>query len=286
MFFIRLLSKLPWSIIYKISDFLFFLAYRLFSYRKKVVLENLKHAFPEKTAADREAIAKAFYANLADVIVETIKTLNLTEKELQQRAVVLNPEVMGQHSSAGRSVIILTQHQCNWEWMSIAFTQYFDELQLAVYQKLKSKFSEHLMHQIRSKFGTVMVERKTLMRKLAQHRKEVKLIGLMSDQRPRQSQPTYWTTFLNMPTGFVTGAGKLAESLDCAVVFAEMRRVKRGYYEISLKPLANPPHAKDMAEKLLEKFAREAEMAITRQPANWLWSHKRWKHQPPAATTA
>ncbi len=285
MFFIRLLSKLPWSILYKISDFLFFLTYRLLSYRKKVVSENLAHAFPERSEREREAIAKGFYANLADVIVETIKTLTLTEKELQERAIVLNPEVMGQHAKAGRSVIILTQHQCNWEWMSIAFTQYFDELQLAVYQKLKSNFSEHLMQQIRSRFGTVMVERKTLMRKLAMHRKEVKLIGLMSDQRPRQSQPTYWTTFLNMPTGFVTGAGKLTESLDCAVVFAEMRRVKRGYYEISLKPLALPPHEKDMAEELLEKFAREAEQAIIRQPSNWLWSHKRWKHQPPKTTT-
>lgn len=110
------IARLPFGLLYLLSDVLYFLLYYVTGYRKKVVFKNLQNAFPEKTEAERLSIAKQFYRNLTDIVVETIKLAAISPEELHKRVKILNPEVISAATNQGKIALALGGHQCNWEW--------------------------------------------------------------------------------------------------------------------------------------------------------------------------
>ena len=117
MFFIKLFSKLPFFVLYGISDIVYFLIYRVIGYRKKVVFENLHNSFPEKSDEEIKQIAKGFYQHLADIFVEFLKGYSISEDEILKRNKVLNPEVLFKYKPLNQPVILITGHIGNWEWI-------------------------------------------------------------------------------------------------------------------------------------------------------------------------
>ena len=274
MWFFYGLSKLPFFVLYGLSDFLAFLAGSVFKYRRKVILENLTKSFPEKSEEEINFIAKGFYKNLSDIIVETIKGLTITKKELDKRVTILNEDVMIKYLEGTTTNIALASHQGNWEWLLLSCASRLPVNVQAAYKPLRNQFFEKLMYAIRSRFGTEPIPSKQLMRRMVQLRGKASLFALVADQSPDPQQATV-VQFLNQKTIFLNGPQKLYELSKGIVYYAEMTRVKRGYYIIKAHFLAELPY--QGIPTIIEDYAKAVEASITRHPESWLWSHKRWK---------
>lgn len=277
IFFLYLVSLLPFWLLYIISDFLFLVLYYVIGYRRKVVQENLQNSFPEKSAAERTVIEKKYFEYLADLIVETIKLISISKEELQRRLVCTNPEVVANYQAAGKSVTAVAGHYCNWEWAGSEFS--IDTRLFVIYKPLSSKVFDDFFIKVRTRFGAVAVAMKQTLRTMVAHKNEFTVTVFAGDQTPVREQKNYFTQFLNQPTAVFQGIEKIAKMIDSAVIFYDMKRVKRGYYTYTIVPLVE--NSKESAEhEITEAHVKYLEEMIKREPQYWLWSHRRWKFKP------
>jgi KDO2-lipid IV(A) lauroyltransferase len=266
MFLIRLISRLPFPILYLISDFIFFVSYRLIGYRRKMVWKNLTNAFPEKTESQRRQIEKDFYKNLCDYAVETLKLLTISREDIAKRMVFTNPDTITQHFNQGISVIHLTSHQFNWEWLLAHGSFVYGRPMDFVYQSVNSPFFDHLSLEIRTRFGSYPISRYDVARESVKRKHIVRGIAIIADQYPGlERDKKYFTTFLNQETVFFYGANQLATMMQYPVYFHQVRKVKRGYYETTAVEISFPPYAKDSSE-IVEHYVREVEKVIRQYP--------------------
>jgi len=285
MTILRLISRLPFPLLYLFSDFLYFMARYVFRYRNAVIMKNLSNSFPEKSKQELIRIRNDFYHHLGDLVVENLKTLTISKEELRKRARLVNPEVINSFYEQGQSVITATAHQGNWEWMLVSCSEQLPFNVDVVYQQLSNPFFDELMKQLRSRFGAEPIEKKSSFRAMVQHRDKVYITGMAADQKTTNLQHRYETIFLNQPTAFYTGPERVAHKLSHAVLFVNIRRVKRGFYEIIFHLLDAPPLRKE-ENYITHKYVKLVEKSIRERPAEYLWSHNRWKQkrQSPGAT--
>lgn len=272
------LSRLSFSWLYALSDVLYVVLLHIVRYRRQVVLDNLKTAFPEKSPVEIKHLARGFYRNLTDLIVETIKLPSLSAQELLHHVRFQNPRLIADRIAAGEPVIILASHQANWEWLP-ASAQLNGIIADSVYKQLSSPFFEELMREIRATHGVNPVPMHKLMRDVAVRRNVPRAIALVADQIPASPEVAYWLPFLNHETAFYPGPEKLARSLKVPVFYVEMVRIRRSYYDVILHQLAEPPYTTLPDEAILASYRDHLERSIRANPSDWLWSHKRWKHQ-------
>jgi KDO2-lipid IV(A) lauroyltransferase len=279
MLFFKYFSKLPFFILYGISDFAFFIIYRVVGYRKKVVFENLCHSFPEKSEGEITQIAKGFYQHIADLFIEFLKGYSISKEEIQKRVQIVNLEVVKNYTDQQQSVIIVTGHIGNWEWLLHPINLTGIPMDI-VYQKLSSPLFDRLTLFIRSRFTiTPLIEKDDTLRKTIERKDITRALVMGSDQSPTNWKTAYWTNFLNQDSGFFTGTERIARKFDYPVIFSEMRRIRRGYYEIEFTEIAKPDYKDLPAGEITEKFVRILEQSIHKHPADYLWSHRRWKHK-------
>jgi KDO2-lipid IV(A) lauroyltransferase len=277
MIFFRLLSYLPLGFLYGLSDFLYIVLRYVVRYRRLVILENLRLSFPEKSPAEIQRIANGFYRNLTDLIVETIKMPALSPDELRRRVQFTNPELVKKQLQAGKTVIGMASHLCNWEWIpsgSVLHGMAAD----SVYKPLNSPFFEKMMRTVRASFGAVPVPMNTLPRRMAAQKDSPRIIALVADQVPDVPEQAYWTNFLHRDTPFYPGTERLARSRKLPVFYVDLSRLKRGYYEITFTSICEPPYDHLPQGAILERYRDLLEETIRNHPSDWLWSHKRWKH--------
>ena len=246
-------------------------------YRRRVIEENLRLSFPEKSSTDINQIIKGFYRNLADLFVEIIKLPALSAEEIQKRVQFTNLELLQAEIQAGQTVIGMTSHQGNWEWIPGSLVLGGIPID-SIYKPLTSPFFEKLMYQIRSSFGPVPTPMNTLPRQMVARKHVPRMIGLMSDQVPDVPEQAYWTDFFHRDTPFYPGAERLARSRNLSVFYMDSVRVGRGYYEVTVKPIARPPYTDLPLGTIMERYRDLIEDTIRMKPSDWLWSHKRWKH--------
>jgi len=274
-----LISLLPFWFLYKISDAIFFLLYYVTRYRRKVIDDNLEHSFPEKSQSERDNIRKAYTRYLADLIVESIKLISISEKEVKKRVKVPNSELVSGYFSDGKSVLGILGHYGNWEMNALRFSQLFDERRVIVYKPLSNQFFDQMMLRMRSRFGATLVSMKSTFRKLIEYKNERTVTVLVGDQTPAKPDVKYFTNFLNQPTAVFLGVEKLAKVTNSVVVFCDIRRIKRGYYQCEFVPLFTEP--KSTAEyDITNAHVHYLEEVIKKEPQYWLWSHRRWKYKP------
>lgn len=276
-----LLTLPPLRLLYLISDLLYPVIYYIIGYRKLVVRNNLKNSFPEKTIKERRLIERQFYRFFCDLFVETMKAMHFSDAELKKRMTYENVEGILEQHAKQKSVMIMTGHYGNWEW-TIGFPLYLPDNHNSspVYQKQTSKEFDQLIHNLRSKFGAELIERKELLRVMFQWKKENKLgkFWMFSDQSPVGAGIHFWTQFLHQDTTVITGTEQLARKFDYPVFYADITRLKRGYYHCKFIPISlDPTNEKENA--ITEKYIQLLEKRIQENPPYWLWSHKRWKYQ-------
>ncbi len=269
-------SYLPFPILYLLSDLIFFVVYRVMGYRRKVVFNNIKKSFPEKSRAELKAIEKEFYHHLADLMVESFKTFNISAATSLKRMKVKNAELINKFQREGKSIVTVGGHNGNWELYAVACALQIEHAAIALYTPLTNKFFDKLMRQSRSRFGLTMIATSKKEELLA-NLKEPSMFIFGIDQCPGKNQRAYWTQFLNQETGVQFGAEKFARDHDMPVVFGNIVKVKRGFYEIEYELICEDPTTLSSGQ-ILEKATRLLETKIMEQPSYWLWSHKRWKH--------
>jgi Kdo2-lipid IVA lauroyltransferase/acyltransferase len=295
MFLLRLISRLPVAVLYHISDIFFLLSYHVVRYRRNLVKRNLRNSFPEKTKAERARIEREYYHNLCDYAVETLKLLTIKKEDLEKRVVFTNTGIVEKYKSQNQSVLMLASHQFNWEWMLAAGNINLPMPLDFVYQPINSKLTDRLLLACRTRFGAHAVKRNELAREIIKRRHVLRGTAIVADQYPGQKRDKrYITTFLNQETAFFYGTNQLAAMTQYPVLFTEIRKVKRGFYEVTFVPLAEPPYEKN-SDEIIDRYAKAAENLIHQYPAGWLWSHNRWKKRhltqasakyPPASTAS
>ena len=277
MFLIRLLSRLPLTVLYTISDFLFVISFYLLRYRRALVQTNLANSFPEKTNREIRNIEKEFYRNLCDYGVEMLKLVTISKEELSSRMLFRHPEIPQRYHDAGQPILFLASHQFNWEWILVSASINFPMPVDFVYQPLQSKFFDKLTLASRTRFGAHAIKRDEVARELVKRRHMVRGIASVADQYPGYGRDKkYITRFLNQETAFFMGTNQLALLTQYPALYYKIKKIRRGYYEAYPVIVATPPYPKG-SEVVIENYVRVTEEMIRTYPPGWLWSHKRWK---------
>ncbi|NEU09628.1 lysophospholipid acyltransferase family protein [Flavihumibacter sp. R14] len=273
-----IVSLLPFALIYMISDLLYITMYRVFGYRKKVVFENLRKSFPDKSEDDIKNIAEKFYRFLCDQIMESAKMLTISEKTVRKRFRLNNVDEIHRHFNNNRPVIAVTGHYGNWEWGILIISILVKSPVFIAFKPIKDKRFEYLINTMRSRFNAVLVPMKSILRKISECKSPYILV-LVSDQTPARAEISYFTQFMNQQTPVFLGTEKLAKLSGSPVVYSHIDRIRRGYYECTFETLFEEPNI--TAEKeITETHTRKLEEIIKRKPELWLWSHRRWKYAP------
>jgi len=273
----RLLGRLPFPALYGAAWLAYLAIYYVAGYRRDVVRENLRRSFTQSNERELTLLAKKFYRQLAQVALEIARARHMRHADFLARARVRNPELLRESSNGFReSVIVLTIHQGNWEWMLHGTTAVLGVPMDPVYKPLHDETVDNLVRDVRSRFGSRPVKLEEAASDILRRRREPRLLVLVADQAPARDEPAYWTLFMGQPTAFHAGAARLARLTGFPVVFAQCRRRRAGYYDIEFHPLATPPYDGD-PNAITERYARLAERAIREEPQSWLWSHRRWQ---------
>lgn len=278
---LRLISILPKPLFYGFSDIAFVLVFYLARYRRKVVQENLRLALPELSEEERRQVEKKFYRHLCDLLLEMVKTMDLTKKEVAERYRIKNIELLKELEKE-RSVLLLCTHYANWEW-NTSINNVVTSKGFAIYQKIGNKYFDRLIRKIRAKWNTEPIEQKNTVKRMYENeRNGVRgVYGIVNDQSPMMSKAQYWSPFMGITVPIFVGAESLAKKLDLATVFLKVTKVKRGYYQAEFIPI-NDKGSTAGEHEITEKFLRLSEQQIRERPEYYLWTHRRWKHKDKA----
>ncbi len=278
------LSWLPITVLYRLSDALTFVLHRLCRYRRDVVRDNLAQCFPQLDEKERRKIERRFYRNFTDNIVETLKLLHISDDEMRRRMTFEGTEIIDRLLNDGKSIVVYFAHTFCWEWapsitLHTAHCPSDKYVYGQVYRPLRSIQFDRLMLHVRSRFGSRSFPKASTLRDLLRLRRDgtLSVTGFMSDQHPSHGDPGHLTTLLGRPTLMISGTETLARRLGMAAVYWDMTKTSRGNYKITTRLLTDDASTLPQGE-LTEAYTRALENTIRRDPALWLWSHKRWKH--------
>lgn len=274
-----LLSALPFRILYIISDINYFFLYYIGRYRRKVVRTNLKNSFPEKTEAECLKIERKFFRYLSDYMLEDLQLMHMSAEDLYLRMTYKNTEQYLELTEKHGGIIVMIPHYANYEWLiGMGAVMKPGDVPVQVYKPLRDKYLDELFKQIRSRFGGYNIPKHSTAREIIKLKRAGKkmVVGLITDQWP-SGNDKYWLTFLGQETAFLTGAERIAKMMKFPVFYCELTKNKRGYCEAEFKLMTETPQDTSDGE-ITEMFAHCLEQTIRRDPAYWLWSHKRWKY--------
>lgn len=277
---INLISRLPFFVLHRVSGLLFLLIYYVVGYRKKMVLNNMKKSFPDKADKEIRQIRKDFYRHFADILIESVKSSTMNQKEFRKRYFIINQHLLDEYYDKGESIIILSPHTGNWEWIfSLVDVIPYDVY--AVYQKLTNPSMDAYIRKTRQRYGAMMIPTTEAFSTIlsASKKEDVFLTWFAADQacKPAKAQ---WVHFLNQETTFHKGFEGLAYQTNQPVFFLDIKKVKRSHYELELILISEDPQLTPKGT-IVKEFARLTERRIRENPAFWLWSHNRWKHKKP-----
>ena len=273
-----LLSLLPSRVHYFLSDILYVILYHLVKYRKEVVRKNLTSAFPEKSEEEICKIEKGFYHFLCDLFAESIQQITISEKHFKKRITFKNVDQLEQVINDGQSIALDLGHYCNWEWVTTLPLWLTSNTQCCqIYHPLQNKVFDQLFLHIRERFGSLCIPMAETLRRILEFQRANQpfIIGYISDQKPYWTNIHHWLDFLHHDTPVLTGAERIICKMNHAVFYSDIRRVRRGYYEVTFRPITREP--KKMKEfELTNIYYQMLEKSIQEAPEYWLWSHNRW----------
>jgi KDO2-lipid IV(A) lauroyltransferase len=272
-----LFSRLPFPILYLISDGVYGLLFYVFRYRRDVVMNNLQIAFPEKTETERQNIAKQFYRNLSDAFMESLKFITIRKKQVLQRS-SSDLELLNKLLVQGKNIHLMAGHQFNWEYGNYQLSMHLPVPFVGIYMPIQNKHLNRIFYNFRSRYGAVLISASEFKNKEHEVFSRQYTFGLAADQNPGDPSNGYWMNFFGRPVPFVTGPGKGAVKNNTAVVLVAFQKIKRGHYHFHPILIAEngsqyTPH------QLTLLYKKVLEEVIRKDPANYLWSHRRWKYE-------
>lgn len=279
--FLLPLSYLPFGLMYILSFKLRIILFGVLNYRHKVIYNNIQKSLTDKNEKEHKAISSKFKSHLADIFVESIKIFSISKKQAFARMQCVNPELPNKYFDLGKNIILVGGHYNNWELYAVALKNHLKFSTYAIYKPLSNKFMDKKMRLTRGKYGLQLIPMKLTKKYFSETTSTPRAIIFAADQSPSNSKKSYWTTFLNQDTAVQFGVEKYAKEYNWPVIYGEIRKVKRGYYEVEYKVISENPSETNYGE-ITEKHTKELERSILKAPEYWLWSHRRWKHKRPA----
>ena len=277
IFFIFLIGIIPFFLIYPFADLMYFLFFYVFKYRKSVIYNNLSASFPDMDKQQLDELFRLSYKNLTDILVEGIKGFTITRNQIKKRHKIINPEIVEPYFKQGKSIIALPTHYGNWEWGALSPGLFIKDFNIVgFYKKFSNPYVDRFMRKNRSRTGTSLVSIYETAKTFENLKDTPTAYIMAADQSPSNPRRSYWVDFLGRNTAFLHGPENYAKEYDIPLVFVDIQRVKRGYYELTLSILADNPKELPKGE-ITKRYANMLESQINKNPANWLWSHKRWK---------
>ncbi len=276
---IYLVSILPFRVLYVLSDGIYTILFHMVGYRKTIVYNNLKKAFPGKSEKEIKAIRKKFYHYFCDLMLETLKTLTISAKTAQKHVIVEDKSVIEKYYQKKQSIIIVLGHLGNWELIGAGFSQAILHEMYTIYHPLSNKYFDKLLYHMRTRLGNKLYAMNDTLKRMLINKNQVTATVFIADQTPRP-RGAYWTTFLNQDTPVFIGTEKIAKKLNYPVVYASIKRIKRGKYTLNFELIEDNPKETPPGY-ISEKHTKHLEKDIIEQPEIWLWSHRRWKHERP-----
>ena len=275
---ILLFSKLPLKVLYIISDILYVLIFHVAGYRKNIVLKNLQNSFPEKNIEELKDIRKKFYRNFSDYLVETAKSFTITANELKVRVQHINRDLFTEAHQENKNIILLTGHVFNWEWFTALATMVPQDNCFPVYRKIQNDFWNKKIQEIRNAHGNNALEANEVIKHIFRNKNNGNSIYMfVADQTPHVDVVDYGLVFLNQKTPAFIGYDKLATRMDMVFLYCDMKKVKRGFYQVNYYRI-DPDGNKFTEHEVVRKFHRLLENTIRKNPDNYLWSHRKWKN--------
>lgn len=265
-------------ILYAKSNVWYFLLYRVAGYRKEVVLRNLRNSFPDKDEKELKRIAGLFYRHLCDLIVESIKLFSISEKQLKKRMHCVNPEIFEPYKD--RTVVLIGGHYSNWEWYAAFANLHTPQQAVALYTPIHNTFLDNKMKKARERLGIQMKHARTMASVYRDSKRTPLAVIYATDQNPPNRDAAYWMEFLYQDTGVFMGTEHFAVKGNHPVIYGELRKPKRGHYEVEYKVLTDHPSDTTFGE-VTRLHTKALEATIQKRPELWLWSHKRWKNKRP-----
>jgi len=270
---------LPFPILYLFSDFIYIIVYHIIGYRKKTVRENIAMALPNLSAQERLVIEKKSYHHLCDLFLEMIKTMTISENEINKRFVFTNLDVYKNLEVKQKSIALMISHYASYEW-AISVNHQVNFKGYAIYKKINNPYFDKLVHSIRSRFKAILITNKETIPVIIENNKNkiLSTYGFASDQSPKITSTYHWQKFMGIEVPVHTGAEMLAKKYDMSVVFLKVEKLKRGYYQASFEMLSE--NAKEVPNyEITDEFIKMVENQIYEAPEYYLWTHKRWKHR-------
>lgn len=272
-----LVARLPDWALYALSRLVFFILFYVVRYRRKTVFDNLRVAFPEKSLKERKIIAKGFYSHLSDVVVEFLMLSRLPLSELKDRVEVVGVENVLEVVGNGKSVILLSAHQGNWEWMVSAIASALPCQFDALYRPLHSPLMEKFFMRVRMRAGAHMIPAEKAAKAIIRLRREVRGFGMIGDQNPRRRDEKYWTTFMGLETPVSVGVERIARMMGYPLFYVSTKKLQRGRYRCTISPLTDVSY--ERAGQISQCYMRAVEADVRAQPECWMWSHQRWRYR-------
>ncbi|PKR80678.1 acetyltransferase [Brumimicrobium salinarum] len=273
------LSLLPLRVLYLFTDVFYLLLITIIPYRRKVVRTNIERSFPNKTKKEKRKIERKFYRHLTDLLAEGAKNLSISKKQLLKRFQVEQSEVMDRLYAQGKSVLLVSGHYNNWEWLITGQNLLFKHQAVGIGMPLSNGFWDKKLNARRSRFGMRVIHSKIVHQFFKENKEQIATL-VLADQSPGDSNKCYWTDFLNQKSGILFGPEMLANTYNHAVVYFSIHKLKRGHYSMRLQEISSDPRSLKYGE-LTEQFVRLLEQTINEAPEFWIWSHKRWKRTVP-----
>lgn len=274
---ILIISRLPFSILYSISDIVYFIIHKILGYRKNIVKDNLRLVFPKHSFSQLYKIEKGFYIHLCDIFLEIVKSLGMNKKEMIERFKIKNIEVLKKFEKENRSIFLICGHYASWEWM-MSLGYHIIHQGIGIYRPIRNPYFDRLIKKIRSKHNAQMISQKNAIEiiKEKELKRELGVYGFASDQSPRPKNKTYWRNFLGINVPVYSGAEILAKELNIPVIFSKIKRIKRGFYEVEFILISDNPK-KIKENEITDTFYNLLEKQIHEDPTQYFWIHKRFK---------
>jgi KDO2-lipid IV(A) lauroyltransferase len=273
---VRLLAALPWWVMNPFADVLAWLAWRVVRVEQRPLRANLAASFPDLTERQLQHLMRDYYRGFAQVLVEVVRSVSLSPEELRRRVVLEGFAPVRAALDSGTSVLLVAAHQCNWEWLLLALSLDLGYPLEAAYKPLVDGWAQREMLKARSRFGARLVPAQELLGHILRGGRTPRVIAMVADQEPRDSERRHWTRFMNRDTAFFMGAEEITRVTKFPAFFVGLRRTSRGHYTVSVTALSQGGEKLATGE-LTERYARLVEAQIRASPADWPWSHKRWK---------
>ena len=277
MTLIRLLSRLPLAVLYVCSTVSYWLLFRMARIRVTVARENIERSFPERSATERSAILDAYLRRITDMGFEAIKGFTIPIEELRLRMAIVGLEVIRARIAAGQPVMLLTAHHCNWEWLLLVLSHDLGFPVEAMYKPLTNPLVQRCAIELRTRFGTRLIPAKLMVPEMIKRRDVPRALAMMPDQVPQSSPTRFWTRFLNQDTAFYMGAEEISRAGRYPVFLILLERLRRGYYRAEVRQLAETGDGSEAPKEIMRRYIAALEAHLQAHPAEWLWSHKRWK---------